>query len=131
MSNRSNTEAVDNNLPALEEEFTRPEQFFFALEEHEGTPIVTICPVDFFEKNGYQEDQYRIEISQFLEDNNFFPISECSYVNGDENLSKETVFRIVSNLKFRQSEEYSKYIRETEADFSFDVCHTDEDETVC
>lgn len=99
-------------------EFTKPEEFCFSVEMFEDVPIVTICPIDFFKKNGYLDDQYHSEIGEFLQKNGFTPVLESSYEPDDEMMTAEETATKFLKLGFKQEPEFDKYISETDAHFS-------------
>lgn len=111
----SSTNAVNE---VLNQEPNKPEQFYFAVEMNDKEPIVTICPVEFFDAKGYLDEQYYDEITEMLEANGFFAILESSYEHESEDATIESVTKKMMEMGFKQNPEFDQYIEETETDFN-------------
>ena len=109
---------VVETIPGDIDMYRTPEQFAFCVELWQEAPITTICPIEYFETNGYLDDAYYAEISEFLEKNNFFPVLEAAYEFDDEKASVETVTAKMLELGFKQLPAFDKYMEETTTDFS-------------
>jgi hypothetical protein len=114
-----------NSLVASEfeiEEYTKPSEFLFYVENSDGAIVVSICPEEYFVENGYLDDQYYSQISDLLENNNFSQIMDATYeYDTDDGLctSVEEAQKILRDLGFKESPEFNKYMEETTTDFSF------------
>lgn len=99
------------------DEYNRPDQFCFGVEDFDGTAFVTICPIEYFQKNGYQDDQYYDDIARKLEEHKFFAVMEASFENEDKSMTIEQARAKMLELGFKQLPEYDKYIETTASEY--------------
>jgi len=123
MSNNENSSPaivaeVVEAIPGDVDQYSKPEEFCFAVELWQETPIVTICPIEYFRENGYLDDMRYNGINDLLEKNNFFEVLEAAYEFDDEKATVESVTAKMLELGFKQMPEFDLYITETNADFS-------------
>lgn len=96
----------------------RPEDFYFGIELCGTVPIVSICPVLYFNSNKFMDvEDFFEEISDFLEENGFFLILSSSYRSGSSDETVESMSQKIIKLGFKQDPEYDKYILETDINF--------------
>jgi hypothetical protein len=104
---------------ALSERPTKPEQFYFCVEMNEDEPIVTICPIAFWDENKFMDvDDFNEEITEFLEEKGFFAILASSYENESDTATLESVTQQMIEMGFKQNAEFDEYIASTEVDFN-------------
>lgn len=106
------------SIAADGDEYVRPEQFCFSVEVWQDTPIATICPIEYFQQNGYLDDAYYNDINELLENNKFFAVLEAAYEFDDEAATVESATAKMLELGFKQVPEFDQYISQTNADFS-------------
>ncbi len=122
MSNESSVPAIKAEvveaIPGDIDQYCQPDQFCFAVEMWQETPIATICPIEYFKQTGYLDDALYTEIEEVLGKNNFFPVLEAAYEYDDVKATIESVTTKMLELGFKQIPEFDKYMMETNADFS-------------
>lgn len=125
MSNENSVPAIKPEVveavPGDIDQYNKPEQFCFAVELWQETPIATICPIEYFKETGYLDDALYTEIEELLGKNNFFMVLEAAYELDDEGATIETVTNKMIELGFKQVPEFDKYMTETNADFSSSI----------
>jgi hypothetical protein len=115
-STESSVNLVDEN--DVENLWTKPEDFCFAVETMPDGNTVVLCPIETFKNEGYLDDGFFEEIENLMMVNGYHSVMEGTYECEDESLSTEAITAKMLELGFKQLPEFDKFISETTMDFS-------------
>lgn len=107
MSDSSNAAAANEEFET--EEYTKPEEFLFFVEDNDGI-IATICPEQYFNEENFLDDQYYGTISELLNDNDFFEIMEATYEYDVPGATVEMARQKLVSLGFKRTDEFDKFM---------------------